>query len=68
MLSIEKIKKCIENDLNKLEEYRQDNDLSKQRMADRLGVSPVSYENWRIGRNTPTVESWLRIQHFLEGN
>ena len=66
MLRKEEIEKRIKSDLGKLEEYRQDNDLSKQRMADKLGVNPVSYENWRIGRNTPTVESWLQIQHFLD--
>jgi len=66
MLRKEEIEVKIKTRLDKLEIYRKDKNLSKRRMADKLGVSEVTYENWRWRENTPTVESWLQIQHFLD--
>lgn len=65
MLSTEKVKMRIEEDLDELEAYRQANNLSKRRMGDKIGVTPQTYHHWQSGRNTPETESWLKIQHFL---
>ena len=68
MLSTEQARIRIEKDLNKLKEYRQANNLSKEGMGNTLEVTGQTYRYWQSGRSTPDVENWLKIQHLLGGN
>lgn len=54
--------------LDRLEEYRNERDLSKERMARRLDVSLTTYMNWTNKSTEPDGENVLRILHILKGN
>ncbi len=49
----------------KLTKYRELRDLTKEAMADRLGVSPNTYGRYEKGEFEPKVDQWEKIAEIL---
>ncbi len=54
--------------LDRLEEYRNKRNFSKERMARELDVSLATYMNWTNKSTEPYGENVLKILHILNGD
>lgn len=53
--------------LEKLEEYRLENRLSQQKLAEILGVTFVTVNRWFNGHNEPSKIQAFHIEKLLKG-
>ena len=54
--------------IEELEQFRQEEGLSKAELCRQIGVSSGAYRNWELGRSVATLKSQERIVSFLNGN
>jgi len=62
-----KIKDKVRAKIDKLEKMREIKELNMGEMADRIGVSRMSYSDWVNKRKLPSLDSIEKINEYLEG-
>jgi len=62
-----KIRDKIKNDFNRLEDVRKSAGWTQAKMAEKIGVTRVTYSDWVTGKKIPSIESWDKIKEYLEG-
>lgn len=55
----------VEKETNPLFRFREENDIERIELADRLGVSYITVYYWEVGRRTPGLQNMRKIADVM---